>query len=379
MPSTISWRGWSRPSPRPSTVGAVRCAGPRAGAGHRLAPQRAAARQLGDGRVCLRRRAARARRVADPGGCRAPHWPGKAWQGAVGPGQCVKIMTGAIMPAGHGHGGAAGVHRSRAARAASRVPPRLLRRGDNRRLKGEDLRKGQPALRKRRRLTPAALRTGRQPGARVGGGASPAARGLLLHRRRNPEPGRAAARRRGVRQQPLHGVRPAQAPGLRSDRHGRGARRPGFAGGRLPDAAAKADAIITSGGVSVGEADYTKAMMKKLGDVAFWRIAMRPGRRWRWDASAQTRSPFGLPGNPGGGDGDLPGLRAAGPAAHDGQQRSPAAAAAGAQRRGHPQEGRAAPNTSAAWSRPRRWLAASAHHRQPGFRRAQLHGRRPTA
>jgi molybdopterin molybdotransferase len=43
-------------------------------------------------------------------------------------------------------------------------------------------------------------------------------------------------------------------------------------------AATQADAIITSGGVSVGEADHTKAMMKKLGDVAFWRIAMRPGR-----------------------------------------------------------------------------------------------------
>ena len=43
-------------------------------------------------------------------------------------------------------------------------------------------------------------------------------------------------------------------------------------------AAACADAVITSGGVSVGEADHTKAMMKKLGDVAFWRIAMRPGR-----------------------------------------------------------------------------------------------------
>ncbi len=43
-------------------------------------------------------------------------------------------------------------------------------------------------------------------------------------------------------------------------------------------AALQADAIITSGGVSVGEADYTKAMMKQLGDVAFWRIAMRPGR-----------------------------------------------------------------------------------------------------
>jgi len=44
------------------------------------------------------------------------------------------------------------------------------------------------------------------------------------------------------------------------------------------DAASRADAIITSGGVSVGEADFTKVLMKQLGDVAFWRIAMRPGR-----------------------------------------------------------------------------------------------------
>ena len=43
-------------------------------------------------------------------------------------------------------------------------------------------------------------------------------------------------------------------------------------------AASKADAIITSGGVSVGEADHTRATMKKLGDVVFWRVAMRPGR-----------------------------------------------------------------------------------------------------
>jgi molybdopterin molybdotransferase len=62
-------------------------------------------------------------------------------------------------------------------------------------------------------------------------------------------------------------------------------------------AAAQADAIITSGGVNVGEADFTKAMMAKLGDVAFWRIAMRPGRPMavgRIGASVL----FGLPGNP---------------------------------------------------------------------------------
>jgi molybdopterin molybdotransferase len=66
-------------------------------------------------------------------------------------------------------------------------------------------------------------------------------------------------------------------------------------------AAAQADVIITSGGVSVGEADYTKAMMKKLGDVAFWRIAMRPGRPMavgRISQGDRSAVLFGLPGNP---------------------------------------------------------------------------------
>jgi molybdopterin molybdotransferase len=70
------------------------------------------------------------------------------------------------------------------------------------------------------------------------------------------------------------------------------------------EAAARADAIITSGGVSVGEADFTKAMMKKLGDVAFWKVAMRPGRPMavgHIPSDAPGRSGailFGLPGNP---------------------------------------------------------------------------------
>ena len=62
-------------------------------------------------------------------------------------------------------------------------------------------------------------------------------------------------------------------------------------------AASRADAIITSGGVSVGEADFTKAMMKKLGDVAFWKIAMRPGRPMAVGRIGEAAL-FGLPGNP---------------------------------------------------------------------------------
>ena len=63
-----------------------------------------------------------------------------------------------------------------------------------------------------------------------------------------------------------------------------------------------ADVVITSGGVSVGEADHTKTMMRKLGEVEFWRIAMRPGRPMavgslqREDGSRCML--FGLPGNP---------------------------------------------------------------------------------
>jgi molybdopterin molybdotransferase len=67
------------------------------------------------------------------------------------------------------------------------------------------------------------------------------------------------------------------------------------------EAASKADAIITSGGVSMGEADHTKAMMKQLGDVAFWRIAMRPGRPMavgRIQEGGKASLLFGLPGNP---------------------------------------------------------------------------------
>ncbi|MDP3823103.1 MAG: molybdopterin-binding protein, partial [Burkholderiales bacterium] len=68
-------------------------------------------------------------------------------------------------------------------------------------------------------------------------------------------------------------------------------------------AAANADAVITSGGVSVGEADHTKQVMAQLGDVLFWRIAMRPGRpmaigRINAGSGGPGAILFGLPGNP---------------------------------------------------------------------------------
>lgn len=73
----------------------------------------------------------------------------------------------------------------------------------------------------------------------------------------------------------------------------------------LKNAFAKAcnevDIIITSGGVSVGEADFTKQVMSELGDVAFWTLAIKPGRPMAFGKIHQASSEsilFGLPGNP---------------------------------------------------------------------------------
>jgi molybdopterin molybdotransferase len=62
-------------------------------------------------------------------------------------------------------------------------------------------------------------------------------------------------------------------------------------------AAESADAVITTGGVSVGEADFTRELMAKLGEVLFWRIAMRPGRPMAFGRIGNAFL-FGLPGNP---------------------------------------------------------------------------------
>lgn len=62
-------------------------------------------------------------------------------------------------------------------------------------------------------------------------------------------------------------------------------------------AAQSADAIITSGGVSVGEADYTKDLLLELGEVGFWSVAMKPGKPFAY-GKIKEKYFFGLPGNP---------------------------------------------------------------------------------
>jgi len=205
---------------------------------------------------------------------------GKAWQGRVAPGQCVKIMTGAVMPAGLDTVVPQEfvTLRQEAGSAHITIPAGLLRPGDNRRLRGEDLAQGKPALRKGELLTP----------ARLGLAASLGLKTLPTWR-----PLRVAYFSTGDEILSL-GEAPREGAVYDSNRYtvfglltrlgcevidlGVVPDEPALLEAAFLDAARRADAIITSGGVSVGEADHTKAMMKKLGDVAFWRIAMRPGR-----------------------------------------------------------------------------------------------------
>ena len=65
----------------------------------------------------------------------------------------------------------------------------------------------------------------------------------------------------------------------------------------LLEAATQADVIITSGGVSVGEADYMKELLSKHGQVMFWKLAMKPGRPLAYGKVGNAHY-FGLPGNP---------------------------------------------------------------------------------
>ena len=203
---------------------------------------------------------------------------GKAWVGTVATGECVKIMTGAIMPTGLDTVVPQEFTTAAAADGHITIAADVLKTGDNRRFKGEDLMEGSVALAKGTLLAPAAL----------GLVASLGLPTVTVYRRL-----RVAYFSTGDEILSL-GEAPREGAVYDSNRYtvfglltrmgvevidlGVVRDEPALLEAAFRQAAQQADAIITSGGVSVGEADHTRTMMKKLGDVAFWRIAMRPGR-----------------------------------------------------------------------------------------------------
>jgi molybdopterin molybdotransferase len=224
---------------------------------------------------------------------------GKGWQGAVGSGECLKIMTGAIMPPGLDT--VVPLEFAQAQGDKVVIPADVVRTGDNRRLLGEDLMAGQPALQSGAILSPAAL----------GLIASLGLPRVTVFRRV-----KVAYFSTGDEILSL-GDAPREGAVYDSNRYtvfglltrlgvdvidmGVVGDEPALLEAAFRQAAQTADAIITSGGVSMGEADHTKAMMKQLGDVVFWRIAMRPGRPMAVGSIQQDGKNallFGLPGNP---------------------------------------------------------------------------------
>ncbi|MFZ6656074.1 gephyrin-like molybdotransferase Glp [Undibacterium sp. TJN19] len=225
---------------------------------------------------------------------------GHAYQREIGQDECVRIMTGAVMPDGCDTvipQELIALHDEQ----TIDIPTLIVRPGDNRRMKGEDLAQGKTALLKgkilkpadlgllaslgigevavQRRLRVAFFSTGdelRSLGETLDDGCVYDSNRYTLH---------AMLTRLGCEIIDMGVVKDDPASLEASFRN----------------ACENADVIITSGGVSAGAADYTKQMMAQIGDVAFWNIKMRPGRSMvfgKIESNGKSAYLFGLPGNP---------------------------------------------------------------------------------
>ncbi|HYD55647.1 MAG TPA: gephyrin-like molybdotransferase Glp [Burkholderiales bacterium] len=219
---------------------------------------------------------------------------GKPFGGTVGAGQCVRIMTGAVMPAGTDTVVIQEIVRKEGSRV---VVPAGQKPRQNVRYAGEDLKVGQPVLRPGRLIVPADVGLVASLGigelkvrrrlrvAFFSTGDELASIGTALKEGEVYDSNRytlhAMLSRLGVDIADLGVVRDDPQSLERAFRQ----------------AAAAADVVITTGGVSVGEADFVKQLMAQLGEVLFWKIAMRPGRPMAFGRIGEAIL-FGLPGNP---------------------------------------------------------------------------------
>jgi len=219
---------------------------------------------------------------------------GAPFQGAVKAGECVRIMTGGVVPAGADT--IVMQEHVKAAQDRVTIGPGH-KKGQNLRRAGEDLMVGQIALKRGLPLRP----------AEIGLISSLGIGEVTVYRRL-----RVAFFSTGDELVSI-GTQPKEGQIFDSNRytlHGMLTRLgcevldmgvvrddPKLLEKAFHDAAAAADVIITSGGVSVGEADFVKDLLNKLGEVVFWKIAMKPGRPLAYGKIGAAHF-FGLPGNP---------------------------------------------------------------------------------
>jgi molybdopterin molybdotransferase len=219
---------------------------------------------------------------------------GKPFAGKLGAGECVRIMTGAVMPEGADTVVIQEVVKKEGDRVT--VPPGQ-KKAQNVRYAGEDLKVGVAVLRPGKWLTAAdigliaSLGTGEvmvkrrlrvaffATGDELASIGTPLQEGEIYDSNRYTLHGMLA--RLGVELIDMGVVRDA----------------PDALEKAFRQASERADAVITTGGVSVGEADFVRRLMDRLGEVLFWKIAMRPGRPMAFGRIGNAFL-FGLPGNP---------------------------------------------------------------------------------
>jgi molybdopterin molybdotransferase len=227
-------------------------------------------------------------------------YAGRPYNNPVMQGECVRIMTGAVMPEGCDTVMPSEFVLSETDTHVT-LPAGKIRAGDNRRLAGEDLAMGSAAVTQGKILTPADLGLI----ASLGIGKVSVKRKLRVAYFSTGDELRSAGEpldegcvydSNGYT---LHGMLlrmgcdPIDMGVIKDD--------PASLETALRRACMDADVIITSGGVSAGDADYTRKMMTRLGEVLFWKIDMRPGRPMafgRITSGDDSALLFGLPGNP---------------------------------------------------------------------------------
>lgn len=227
---------------------------------------------------------------------------GDASPPATAPGECLRIMTGAVMPPGLDT--VVPLELCREEAGVIHVAAGVLKPGENRRRQGEDVARGKPALARGRVLRPADLGLAASLGL-TGLPVVPRLKVALfstgneLREAGQPlDPGciydsnrhslAAALRRMGVVEVLDLGLVRDEPAALQAT---------------LESALRDADVVLTSGGVSMGDADYTRDLLTRHGEVAFWKVAMRPGRPFAFGPLRRTGAEgpawlFALPGNP---------------------------------------------------------------------------------
>lgn len=225
---------------------------------------------------------------------------GKSADIAVGAGACVRIMTGAVMP--DGLDTVVPLELCRVDDDQVTIEPRKVHAGEHRRRRGEDLKAGGVALRTGRVLRP----------ADVGLAASLGITTLTVRRRLRVAvfstgdevvaPGAPLPDNCIYDSNRFALIAALQRLGMEAIDLGLLADDPQALVGALRTAQAEADVVVTSGGVSAGDADHTRDVMARLGSVDFWKVAMRPGRPFAFGTlqhgAARPVWLFALPGNP---------------------------------------------------------------------------------